>query len=155
MIFGNIKNLAEYPFLEEKVKECFEFFNSHDMASFERGSHEIDGDNLFVNIVEYTTTTPEERFWEAHKEYLDVHMMIRGTEQIDLNFIQNMDVKEYVKKDDFLPMDGEKNGSVILRDGDFLICYPSDGHRTAVAVGDAQPIKKAIFKVHCQMDEMQ
>lgn len=115
--------------------------------SYEKGSHEIDGDRLFVNVVEYTTTTAEERFWEAHRQYLDLHLMLRGTEQIDLNFIQNMDVKEFVEKDDFLPMDGEKNSSVILRDGDFLICYPSDGHRTAVAVDGPETIKKAIFKI--------
>lgn len=147
MIFGNIHNLKEFPFLEEKVKECFEYAKSHNLVSYEEGSHEIDGERLFVNIVEYTTTKPEERFWEAHMNYLDVHVMLQGTEQIDLNFIQNMDVKEFLEKDDFLPMDGDKNSSVILRDGDFLICYPSDGHRTAVAVQEPEKIKKAIFKV--------
>lgn len=147
MIFGNIHNLKEFPFLEEKIKECFEYAKSHNLVSYEEGSHEIDGERLFVNIVEYTTTKPEERFWEAHKNYLDVHVMLQGTEQIDLNFIQNMDVKEFVEKDDFLPMDGDKNSSVILRDGDFLICYPSDGHRTAVAIQEPEKIKKAIFKV--------
>ena len=101
-----------------------------------------------MNNVEYTTTTPEERFWEAHKKYLDVHVMLRGTEQIDLNFIQNMKLNEFVEKDDFLPMDGNKNSSVVLTDGDFLICYPNDGHRTAVQAGDKpETIKKAIFKV--------
>lgn len=147
MIFGNIQNLKEYPFLEEQIKECFAYAKEHALAEFEKGSHPIDGERLFVNIVEYTTTTAEERFWEAHKNYLDVHFMLRGTEQIDLNFIQNMDVKEFVEKDDFLPMDGEKNSSVILREGDFLICYPSDGHRTAVAAEEPETIKKAIFKV--------
>lgn len=147
MVFGNISNLKEFSFLEEQIKECFAYAESHDLASYAKGSHGIDGDRLFVNIVEYTTTTPEERFWEAHKKYLDVHVMLHGTEQIDLNFIQNMDVKEFVEKDDFLSMEGEKNSSVILRDGDFLICYPSDGHRTAVAVEEPEQIKKAIFKV--------
>ena len=147
MIFGNINNLEEFPFLEEQVKECFEYAKEHNLASFEKGSHEIDGERLFVNIVEYTTTAAKERFWEAHRKYLDVHVMLHGTEQIDLNFIQNMDVKEFVEKDDFLPMDGEKNSSVVLRDGDFLICYPSDGHRTAGAVEEPEKIKKAIFKV--------
>ena len=147
MIFGNIQNLEEYPFFEEQIKECFTYAREHELVSYEKGSHEIDGDRLFVNVVEYTTTTAEERFWEAHRQYLDLHLMLRGTEQIDLNFIQNMDVKEFVEKDDFLPMDGEKNSSVILRDGDFLICYPSDGHRTAVAVDGPETIKKAIFKI--------
>lgn len=147
MIFGNINNLKEFSFLEEKIKECFKYAKEHDLASYEKGGHEIDGERFFVNIVEYTTTTPQERFWEAHRKYLDVHVMIHGTEQIDLGFIQNMEQKEFVEKDDFLPLEGEKNGSVILRDGDFLICYPSDGHRTAIAVNDPEPIKKAIFKV--------
>ena len=112
MIFGNINNLSEFPFLEEQVKECFEYAKTHDLASYEKGSHEIDGDRLFVNI-----------------------------------FIQNMELKDFVEKDDFLPMDGEKNSSVVLTDGDFLICYPSDGHRTAVQVQEPETIKKAIFKV--------
>lgn len=147
MIFGNVKNLDEYIYLEEQIKECFEYAKNHDLAGFEKGSHEIDGERLFVNIVEYTTTEAENRFWEAHKNYLDVHLMLHGEEQIDLNFIQNMDAKEFVEKDDFLPMDGDKNSSVILRDGDFLICYPADGHRTAVKVKEPNTIKKAIFKV--------
>lgn len=147
MIFGNIKDLQEYSFLEDKVRACFAYAAEHDLAAWEKGSHEIDGERLFVNIVEYTTTVPEERFWEAHQKYLDLHLMLRGNEQIDLNFIQNMALKEFVEKDDFLPMDGEKNSSVILRDGDFLICYPADGHRTAVAVDGPETIKKAIFKI--------
>ncbi|MCI7814204.1 MAG: YhcH/YjgK/YiaL family protein [Lachnospiraceae bacterium] len=147
MIFGNVKNLDEYPFLEEQIRECFTYAKEHVLVEYEKGSHEIDGERLFVNIVEYETVKAEERFWEAHRNYLDIHLMLDGTEQIDLNFIQNMELKEFVPKDDFLPMDGEKNSSVILRNGDFLICYPSDGHRTAVAAGESQKIKKAIFKV--------
>ncbi len=150
MIFGNIQNLNEFAFLEEAVQECFAYAKAHDLLSYEKGSHEIDGERLFVNIVEYTTTTPENRFWEAHKNYLDVHVMLCGEEQIDLNFIQNMEVKEFVEKDDFLPMDGEKKASVVLRKGDFLICYPADGHRTAVAVAEPVTIKKAIFKVRIE-----
>ena len=117
------------------------------MVSYEKGSHPIDGERLFVNVVEYETTWPENRFWEAHRNYLDVHLMLDGQEQIDLNFIENMEQKEFVEKDDFLPMDGGSNSHVVLRAGDFLICYPEDGHRTAVAVDESEKIKKAIFKV--------
>lgn len=147
MIFGNVENLREYPFLEEQVRECFAYAKEHDLAAYGKGSHVIDGERLFVNIVEYETVAASERFWEAHKSYLDVHLMLSGTEQIDLNFLQNMALLPYVEKDDFLPMKGEKNSSVVLGAGDFLICYPSDAHRTAVAAGESQNIKKAIFKV--------
>ena len=62
----------------------------------------------------YETTRPENRFWEAHRNYLDVHLMLDGQEQIDLNFIENVEQKEYVEKDDFLPMDGAPNSLSLI-----------------------------------------
>ena len=117
MIFGNITQEKTYAFLPENLKECFAYAKEHDLASYEKGSHPIDGGRLFVNVVEYETTRPENRFWEAHRNYLDVHLMLDGQEQIDLNFIENMEQKRFVEKDDFLPMDGEPNSHVVLRAG--------------------------------------
>lgn len=150
MIFGNISQENTYGFLPKDLKECFDYAKAHDMAGLEKGSHAIDGDRLFVNIVEYETTQAENRFWEAHRKYLDVHLLLDGQEQIDLNFIENMDQKEFVEADDFLPLEGEPNCHVILRKGDFLICYPEDGHRTAVEVQGPEKIRKAIFKIRIQ-----
>lgn len=150
MIFGNVNHLKEFSYLEDGVKKCFEYAKANDLAAFEKGSHPIDGDNLFVNIVEYETTAPENRFWEAHRGYLDVHLMLNGEEQIDLNFIENMTQKDYIPKDDFLPLEGPANCHVTLRNGDFLVCYPNDGHMTAIKVNESKKIKKAIFKVRIQ-----
>lgn len=147
MIFGNIRNLEEYRYLNEQIQACFTYAEEHDLMQFEKGSHEIKGDTLFVNIVEYTTTTPENRFWEAHRDYLDLHLMLHGPEQIDVNFIESMEQKEFEPERDFLPLDGQANGHVVLEEGDFLICYPHDAHRTAVMVDKPTDIKKAIFKI--------
>ena len=147
MVFGNVRDLKDFGFLTENVRKCFDYARNHDLLSYETGSHPIDGDELFVNIVEYETTTPENRFWEAHRQYLDLHFMLRGPEQIDVNFIDNMAQKEFVKKDDFLPLEGDPNSHVVLNTGDFLLCYPADAHRTAVQVGSPAVIKKAIFKI--------
>ena len=114
MVFGNIRDLKDYGYLEAEVLKCFEYGKNHDLLSYEKGSHEIDGDNLFVNIVEYETTAPENRFWESHRKYLDLHLMLKGPEQIDVNFIDNMEQKEFVDEDDFLPLEGEPNSHVVL-----------------------------------------
>ena len=147
MVFGNIRDLKDFSWLESQVRKCFDYAQTHDLLSYEKGSHPIEGDDLFVNIVEYTTTNAADRFWEAHRQYLDLHFMLRGPEQIDVNFIDNMEQKEIVEKDDFLPLEGEPNCSVVLNSGDFLLCYPKDAHRTAVQVGQPATIKKAIFKI--------
>lgn len=147
MIFGNIENQKEYAFLEDKIKKCFTYYKENDLMSLDPGRHDIDGDELFVNIVEYETTKPENRFWEAHKNYLDLHLLLDGKEQIDLNFLKNMTLGEYIKVEDYQKIEGDKNSSVILNQGDFLICYPNDGHMTAIAVDKPTKIKKAIFKI--------
>ncbi|MGI5962875.1 MAG: YhcH/YjgK/YiaL family protein [Lawsonibacter sp.] len=147
MVFGNIHDLNDFTWLEPQVRKCFSYAQNHDLITYEKGRHPIEGDDLFVNIVEYETTTPENRFWEAHRKYLDLHLMLQGPEQIDVNFIQNMEQKSFVEEDDFLPLEGTAISQVILNAGDFLLCYPADAHRTAVQVGTPATIKKAIFKI--------
>ncbi len=148
MLYGNIHHKESYAFLPEKLQACFRYFAEQDLASRDKGSYEIDGKKFFVNLVNYETTDREKRFWEAHREYLDVHVLLTGQERIDMAFIENMKTGEFVPKDDFLPMEGPMQGSVdLLRQGDFLICWPEDAHRTAVCVKEPVTIKKAIFKV--------
>ena len=69
------------------------------------GSHEIDGDDLFVNIVEYETTTPEKSFLGSTQAVSGSAFYAErsGTDRCEL--IDNMEQKEFVEKDDFLPLE--------------------------------------------------
>ncbi len=148
MIFGNIKDEKAYAFLPEKIKQCFEYFKQNDLQVFAKGSHDINGKIFFVNIENYETVERSARFWEGHRQYIDVHMMIEGCETIDVNFTGNMQVESYDEERDFVAMQGEAKASVNLtKNGDFLICYPEDAHRTAIICGESNKLKKAIFKV--------
>lgn len=147
MIFGNINHEKTYSNIDKDILKCLEYTRDNLLINYDKGSYEIDGKDLFVNIVGYETCEREDRFWEAHKQYIDVHVMLDGCERIDINFIENLEQKEYQEKDDFLPLNGEANGYVELRAGDFLVCYPEDAHMTAIKVKEKQNIKKAIFKV--------
>ncbi|MGL6107734.1 YhcH/YjgK/YiaL family protein [Romboutsia sp.] len=35
-----------------------------------------------ILIVEYETCNKEERFWESHKKYLDLHLVLKGCERM-------------------------------------------------------------------------
>lgn len=148
MIFGNIADEKTYDFLPEDIKRCFSYFKTHDLAQYAQGTHEIDGRDFFVNIENYATVDRSKRFWEAHRKYIDVHMMIDGRETIDVAFLPGMKVISYDESRDFAEAKGEPDATVHLRHkGDFLICWPEDVHRTAIACGSAAKLKKAIFKV--------
>lgn len=147
MIFGNISHEKTYSTLEKDILRCLDYAKENSLIDLEKGSYEIDGQDIFVNIVGYETCEKEDRFWEAHRKYIDVHLMLDGCERIDVNFIENLEQKEYEEEGDFLPLDGDANGYVELRKGDFLVCYPEDAHMTAIKVNEKEKIKKAIFKV--------
>lgn len=153
MIYGNIEGLKEFSFLEEELLECFKYAGSHDLVQYEKGSYPIHGDDLFLNIVEVETMAAEERIWEAHRAYLDLHLMLHGAEQIDLNFTDHMRLEEFRKEEDLVILQGDKKGCVVLEDGDFLVCYPQDAHRAAVAATVPETIKKAVFKIRIKESE--
>lgn len=145
MIFANLNHNTEY--LDEKIKKCLEYAKNNNLLNFETGIHQIDSYNFFVNIVSYDTTTRDERFWEAHKKYLDVHVMISGEEIIDISFTPKMDIQSYDTEKDFVSINGQSSSCVLLTKDDFLVCYPEDAHMTAIANGKPTWVKKAIFKV--------
>lgn len=148
MIFGNLKYAEKYNFLPEKIKACFTYAKEHDLATYDKGSYKINGDEFFVNIENYATVKREERFWEAHRKYIDVHMIIEGAESIDVGFCDAMQIKLFDEKRDFVELEGKEQATIhLLNKGDFLICYPEDAHRTAIMYQQSEKIKKAIFKI--------
>ncbi|MDQ0202578.1 YhcH/YjgK/YiaL family protein [Pectinatus haikarae] len=147
MIFGNIAGKGKIN-LSEAAEICFKYYEENDLAARKPGSYPIDGKNIFVNIAEYETETEEERFWEAHRKYIDIHVLMKGQERIDTAFIENMREKPYDADKDMLILEGQAQAMIsMLNAGDFLICSPQDAHRTAVHADLKNKVKKCIFKI--------
>ena len=147
MIYGNDKQLSKFSYLEDKIQVCFEFMKNHNFNEMELGRYEIDGSNIYMNLEEFTTTTADNRIWEAHKNYMDIHYIVRGAEQIGFAFLDNMTQVEYREASDLMVLTGTGAGTAILNAGDFMICYPDDVHQAGVQVGEPSLIRKAVFKI--------
>lgn len=147
MIYGNINQLDRFGGLERGVLQALEYARTHDLAPLEKGRHDVDGDALYFNVAEYVTGASDEKPFEAHRDYIDVHYMIRGEEQIEVEFVSNMEQGKYEPEGDYLPVSGTAAARTVMRPGDFLVCYPEDGHKPGVQTDAPMEIKKAIFKV--------
>ncbi|SEA21254.1 YhcH/YjgK/YiaL family protein [Eubacterium aggregans] len=147
MIFGQLDGAHPYGFLDKAIQRCFDYCRETDLKALALGSYPIEDQDIFVNIVSYETGTSQDRSWEAHRKYLDIHVMLDGTETIEMAFISKMDQGTFDPDADNLPLTGTAQCGISLMPGDFLICYPEDGHKPGVCVSDPQVIKKAIFKV--------
>ena len=53
MIFSSIKNLSENDFGQKYMAYAAEFLSTHNLDELPLGKTEIDGDNVFVNVMEF------------------------------------------------------------------------------------------------------
>ena len=74
MILDNAKNIDFYRTLgiEGRYAKAIDFLKSHDLATLEDGKYEIDGKNVYANVMSYTTLPWEEAKYEAHQNYSDI-----------------------------------------------------------------------------------
>ena len=147
MIYGSIHDEKTYVFLPARIRQALSFARTHDLALLPEGRNAINGDALYVNIAGYTTAERSEKIWEAHRVYADVHILAAGAECIDVSPMERMQMGTYEEDRDFIPAEGDVCATVIMQPGDFLICFPTDVHRSGVMVDAPAPLKKGIFKV--------
>ena len=148
MIYDSMKNFARYsalyPGYWEKLQE---FFSSIAGTVPEAGSHSLDGDKLKVNIVHGETKLANEGKSEAHRDYIDIHIPLTGSETIiSLADDSTMKVTDPYKEEiDCVLYESAPGLDVFLEPGYFLLVFPGEPHQPMV--GNHTPIVKAIVKI--------
>lgn len=46
------------------------------------GRYELQGDNVFMNVMQLTTQMPAEKKAELHEQYIDIQLLLTGVERI-------------------------------------------------------------------------
>ncbi|MCM3765106.1 YhcH/YjgK/YiaL family protein [Neobacillus niacini] len=148
MIADHIGNFELYKGITERVNRAVQYIQNHDFAGLQTGTHEVEGDEIFFNLIEYVTKDQEERFWESHKKYLDLHYILEGSEFIAREQFDKMTVtKEYDEQDDYYLLEGKVQSKVKLEQGDFMLLFPDDVHMTGIKVDDPEKVRKVVFKI--------
>ncbi|MBA9028454.1 MULTISPECIES: YhcH/YjgK/YiaL family protein [Bacillaceae] len=148
MIVDHITNYDLYKGSNERIDKAFAFIKSMNFDELIPKTYEVEGEELFFNVLEYETTNVENRFWESHKKYIDIHYLLEGTEFIGYEQFERMRIKEnYNEENDYFLLEGSLHSKVRLQQGDFMICYPEDVHMTGIKVDEQEKVRKLVFKV--------
>ena len=105
----------------------------------------LDGDRLYVSRCDYITQPEEDAFFEAHRRYLDIHVLLAGEERVDIARPDTLELFEH--RDDFYAFRGRAEQSVILRSDNFLVVFPGDAHRIRLQTDGPCAVSKAVFKI--------
>ena len=150
MIKNSVKYTKNYYNLSNKIKLALEYLEKNDLKVFDNGRYDILGDDVYVNVQDYTSKPETQGNWEAHKKYIDIQFMIKGTERIGVGEIDNYQTTEaYDESKDleFLAVANDNYQFINMNENDFIILYPQDVHMPQIAMNTPSYVKKAVVKI--------
>lgn len=145
MIVDDLKNFKFYINLNEKFKKVLDFITTNNLESMQKGSYEIDGKDIYVNIDEYETK--QSSLPEAHRNYLDIQIVINGHEKIGYANIQDGKTETAYNFDKDIEFLNAKCEYLKAYNGRFFIFFPQDIHQPCITDGQKSNVKKAVFKI--------
>jgi len=146
MILDSLKNAGLYESIHPRFKQAFDYLCSNDLVALPLGKVELDGKNLFVNVVAAEGRTPETAKMETHNSYIDIQVPVTYPET--MGWIAGAKLSEIT-----VPYNSDKDVSffadkasnfVVVQPFEFVIFFPSDGHQPQIFDGIQ---KKIIVKV--------
>ncbi|HHE9060251.1 TPA: N-acetylneuraminate anomerase [Haemophilus influenzae] len=150
MIISSLTNPNFKVGLPKVITEVCDYLNTLDLNALENGRHDIN-DQIYMNVMEPETAEPSSKKAELHHEYLDVQVLIRGTENIEVgaNYPDLSKYESYNEADDYqLCADIDDKFTVTMKPKMFAVFYPYEPHKPCCVVnGKTEKIKKLVVKV--------
>lgn len=106
-------------------------------------------DGVFAIEQVYQTKPRPEGFFESHRKYIDVQVVVAGAELMEVEDISRLTVSQaYDAERDFLKYADTATASrLVVRAGDVAIFYPADGHMPTLQLGRSELVRKTVVKV--------
>ena len=150
MITSTLSQLFWYKAINPNFANAIDFILTTNLSALETGRHDIDGDNVFAIINEYTTKPAEECDPESHRDYADIQIMITGVERFGYAPLgATPPTTPYDEERDvaFYTLPEEEISYIRLTPGQFIIFFPTDIHQPEVFHIQPELVKKLVLKV--------
>lgn len=150
MIIDSISCAERYQGLHLGIDRVLEAVQKYTPENYPAGRIPLDGENIYLNFLEYDTHRSAEGMTEAHRAYIDVMYMVEGTEVVyvkPVHRLQKVTRKYDAQIDALLAEIDEDSSEIRLMPGDFLILFPEDAHAPACSGDQSVHVKKIIGKV--------
>lgn len=147
MIYGKIENIGRYLGINENLDKAICYMEHTDLSLLEDGKHVIDGEKVFVNVMQ-AVTSPDRQEYEFHEEYYDIQIDLTGKEDIWFSTEYQEITLPYQKERDIGMGICKCEAVCHLAPGRFVICEPQEPHLPGIAAGtEGEQIRKAVIKV--------
>lgn len=147
MIVDSIENASIYFGLDEKIKKALTFLKSTNFDEIKDERIEIEGEEIFAMISKYNTISSEEGKWEAHRRYVDIQYIVKGSEDFGYVNVEYLDPKsDYEPENDIQWFEGDGDFFQV-HEGEFIILFPQDAHMPKLSIEESEEVTKVVIKV--------
>lgn len=117
------------------------------------GRYELQGDNIFMNVMQFATQSPEQKKAELHRAYIDIQVLLSGEERILFGMTDSArQCEEMHVEDDYqLCSQIADEQAMVLKPGRFVIFMPGEPHKPGCVVQAPMDIKKVVIKVRASL----
>lgn len=151
MIFGHVNDLESgFSWLPKPLKLAVEHLRQTDFSTLPAGNYDLQGRDIYVQIIDMRTKPFAETRPEVHRQYIDVQYLCSGSELIGVasETGNNAIAEDLLEQRDLLFYSGMENESTLtMIPGSFAVFFPSDVHRPGCACGSPKAIRKVVIKV--------
>ena len=146
MILSHLQSSSRYESLHPLFKQAFDYIKANDLSKVPAGRIELDGNRLFINVVDTELIPVTGAKLETHRKYIDIHVPLTQAELIGVEHISGVGESEapFDEENDFALYAYSRPTWTLVKPGEFLIVYPEDTHAPLIGNG-AQ--RKLIVKV--------
>jgi YhcH/YjgK/YiaL family protein len=155
MIFGHVNDLeSAFSWLPAPLLLAVEHLKKTDFAALPVGNYDLQGKDIYVQVIDMNTKPFAETRPEVHRQYIDVQFLCSGSEKIGVapETGKNKVAEDLLEQRDLLFYTGMENESTLtMIPGSFAVFFPSDVHRPGCAYGRAEAIRKVVIKVRSSL----
>ena len=144
MIIDNLDNIMFYENIVSNLALGVEVIKS--VKNLEVGRYDFDGGYFMVQKGE--TKPMNEGTFEAHRKYVDVQIIVEGSEEVAWADICDLTTEvPYDSEKDSERFSGDLSHSMKISAGMFYMAFPHDGHKPVSHTEKKQSFTKIVMKL--------
>lgn len=135
--------------VKKRIETAVAYLRGLRITQKNSGERKAVNENFFYTVQSYMTKPDTECRFESHRTYVDIQIMVSGREAVDLVDISRLTIKEEynAEKDIMFWNIPQRTARTTLGAGDYIVLYPENAHRGAIAVGETEQVLKIVGKV--------
>ena len=146
MIVDTLQNIGRYRGLHPNLDTAIRWLADHDITALPNGRTGVDGDRVFIHVMDADLRPAGGAAFEAHRRYADLQIDLTGGEH--WGWADDAAPEgDFAPEKDFGLLTGSEQAGGVLGGGRFVLFLPGEPHKPSCIQDNCTHLRKAVVKI--------